>query len=229
MSSSPTEERLRSRLDRQVTMPQMGISVAEGTILEWRKRPGDWVEADETVCDVTTDKVDVEIPSPASGPPRADPGRAGRDRRGRHGARRDRRRQRQPGEAHPDERNGGRAATAAAHLPRGRSRRRRTSIARGSTRPWSGGSRTSTASTSTRSRAPGSADGSGRRTSWRSSTEAAARPGAAEPAAHMESPYQQAGAERPGYGGARARRWRSCSGRRGASRCPRCDGPSPAT
>ncbi|MGH2950781.1 MAG: dihydrolipoamide acetyltransferase family protein, partial [Solirubrobacterales bacterium] len=48
-------------------MPQMGVSVAEGTILEWRKRPGDWVEADETICDVTTDKVDVEIPSPATG------------------------------------------------------------------------------------------------------------------------------------------------------------------
>ena len=64
MSSSPTEatERLT-----QVTMPQMGVSVAEGTIVEWRKRPGDWVEADEPVCDVTTDKVDVEIPSPASG------------------------------------------------------------------------------------------------------------------------------------------------------------------
>jgi 2-oxoglutarate dehydrogenase complex dihydrolipoamide succinyltransferase (E2) component len=50
-----------------VSMPQMGISVAEGTILEWRKRPGDWVEADESLCDVSTDKVDVEIPSPASG------------------------------------------------------------------------------------------------------------------------------------------------------------------
>jgi len=45
----------------------MGISVADGTILEWRKRSGDWVETDETVCDVSTDKVDVEIPSPASG------------------------------------------------------------------------------------------------------------------------------------------------------------------
>jgi 2-oxoglutarate dehydrogenase complex dihydrolipoamide succinyltransferase (E2) component len=50
-----------------VSMPRMGISVAEGTILEWRKRPGDWVEADESICDVSTDKVDVEIPSPASG------------------------------------------------------------------------------------------------------------------------------------------------------------------
>jgi 2-oxoglutarate dehydrogenase E2 component (dihydrolipoamide succinyltransferase) len=45
----------------------MGVSVAEGTIVEWRKRPGDWVQADEPVCDVTTDKVDVEIPSPVSG------------------------------------------------------------------------------------------------------------------------------------------------------------------
>ncbi len=64
MSSSPTET--GSQL-AQVTMPQMGVSVAEGTIVEWRKRPGDWVEADETVCDVTTDKIDVEIPSPATG------------------------------------------------------------------------------------------------------------------------------------------------------------------
>ena len=51
----------------QVSMPQMGISVAEGTIIEWRKRPGDWVDADEVICEVTTDKVDVEIPAPASG------------------------------------------------------------------------------------------------------------------------------------------------------------------
>src|SRR3954452_20218788 len=48
-------------------MPQMGVSVAEGTIVEWRNGPGDWVEADEPVCDVTTDKIDVEIPSPAAG------------------------------------------------------------------------------------------------------------------------------------------------------------------
>jgi 2-oxoglutarate dehydrogenase E2 component (dihydrolipoamide succinyltransferase) len=45
----------------------MGVSVAEGTIVEWSKRPGDWVERDETVCLVTTDKIDVEIPSPAAG------------------------------------------------------------------------------------------------------------------------------------------------------------------
>jgi pyruvate/2-oxoglutarate dehydrogenase complex dihydrolipoamide acyltransferase (E2) component len=50
-----------------IEMPQMGVSVAEGTIVEWLKQPGDWVEADETLAMVTTDKVDVEIPSPSSG------------------------------------------------------------------------------------------------------------------------------------------------------------------
>jgi 2-oxoglutarate dehydrogenase dihydrolipoamide succinyltransferase (E2 component) len=48
-------------------MPQMGVSVAEGTIVEWRKRAGDWVEADEAICDITTDKIDVEVPAPSSG------------------------------------------------------------------------------------------------------------------------------------------------------------------
>lgn len=62
MSSSPTE-----LTTVEIAMPQMGISVAEGTIVEWRKRPGDWVDADEPVCDVSTDKVEVEIPSPAAG------------------------------------------------------------------------------------------------------------------------------------------------------------------
>ena len=51
----------------EVLMPKMGISVSEGTIVEWRKQPGDWIEADETIADVTTDKIDVEIPSPAGG------------------------------------------------------------------------------------------------------------------------------------------------------------------
>src|SRR5690242_8782890 len=48
-------------------MPQMGVSVAEGTIVEWRKRVGDWVEADEPIVEISTDKVETEIPSPASG------------------------------------------------------------------------------------------------------------------------------------------------------------------
>jgi pyruvate/2-oxoglutarate dehydrogenase complex dihydrolipoamide acyltransferase (E2) component len=62
VNSSPTETQTI-----EIVMPQMGVSVAEGTIVEWSKRPGDWVERDETVCLVTTDKVDVEIPSPAAG------------------------------------------------------------------------------------------------------------------------------------------------------------------
>jgi 2-oxoglutarate dehydrogenase E2 component (dihydrolipoamide succinyltransferase) len=45
----------------------MGVSVAEGTLVEWRKQRGDWVQADETICEVSTDKIDTEIPSPASG------------------------------------------------------------------------------------------------------------------------------------------------------------------
>jgi 2-oxoglutarate dehydrogenase dihydrolipoamide succinyltransferase (E2 component) len=65
VSSSPTEQATGNAVD--VVMPQMGVSVAEGTIVEWRKRPGDWVEADEPICDVTTDKIDVEIPAPAAG------------------------------------------------------------------------------------------------------------------------------------------------------------------
>jgi 2-oxoglutarate dehydrogenase E2 component (dihydrolipoamide succinyltransferase) len=48
-------------------MPQMGVSVAEGTVVEWRKQRGDWVEADETICEISTDKIDTEVPSPAAG------------------------------------------------------------------------------------------------------------------------------------------------------------------
>ncbi len=50
-----------------VMMPQMGESVAEGTITKWLKKPGDQVERDEPLFEITTDKVDAEIPSPASG------------------------------------------------------------------------------------------------------------------------------------------------------------------
>jgi 2-oxoglutarate dehydrogenase E2 component (dihydrolipoamide succinyltransferase) len=48
-------------------MPQMGVSVAEGTVVEWRKQRGDWVEADETICEISTDKIDTEVPAPAAG------------------------------------------------------------------------------------------------------------------------------------------------------------------
>ncbi|MGH9397917.1 MAG: dihydrolipoamide acetyltransferase family protein [Terriglobia bacterium] len=50
-----------------VVMPQMGESVAEGTVVRWIKKPGDRVERDEPLLEISTDKVDAEIPSPASG------------------------------------------------------------------------------------------------------------------------------------------------------------------
>src|SRR5438477_122688 len=51
----------------QITMPEMGESVTEGTVLEWLKQVGDEVEADEGLLEVSTDKVDAELPSPVSG------------------------------------------------------------------------------------------------------------------------------------------------------------------
>src|SRR5213079_1141095 len=51
----------------QVTLPQMGESVTEGTILEWHKQEGDPVEADEVLVEISTDKVDAEVPAPAAG------------------------------------------------------------------------------------------------------------------------------------------------------------------
>ncbi len=48
-------------------MPQMGVSVAEGTVVEWKKQPGDWVERDEIICSISTDKIDTDVESPASG------------------------------------------------------------------------------------------------------------------------------------------------------------------
>jgi 2-oxoglutarate dehydrogenase E1 component len=51
----------------QVVMPAMGDSVAEGTVLEWHKHEGDAVAADETLVEISTDKVDAEVPVPAAG------------------------------------------------------------------------------------------------------------------------------------------------------------------
>jgi 2-oxoglutarate dehydrogenase E1 component len=50
-----------------VVMPQMGDSVTEGTILEWRKSEGDRVTAEETIVEISTDKVDAEVPAPVAG------------------------------------------------------------------------------------------------------------------------------------------------------------------
>src|SRR3954451_3856847 len=48
-------------------MPQMGVSVSEGTIVEWAKQAGDWVGYEETICSISTDKIDTDLPSPAAG------------------------------------------------------------------------------------------------------------------------------------------------------------------
>jgi pyruvate/2-oxoglutarate dehydrogenase complex dihydrolipoamide acyltransferase (E2) component len=61
VSSSSTETLV------DVVMPQMGVSVSEGTIVEWRKQVGDWVEYEEAIVDISTDKIDTEVPSPAAG------------------------------------------------------------------------------------------------------------------------------------------------------------------
>src|SRR3954452_17240210 len=51
----------------QVTMPALGESVTEGTVLEWHKQEGDSVEVDEVLVEISTDKVDAEVTSPAAG------------------------------------------------------------------------------------------------------------------------------------------------------------------
>ncbi|MGH9251888.1 MAG: biotin/lipoyl-containing protein, partial [Acidimicrobiales bacterium] len=50
-----------------VTLPALGESVTEGTVTRWLKQPGEEVQVDEPLLEVSTDKVDTEIPSPASG------------------------------------------------------------------------------------------------------------------------------------------------------------------
>src|SRR5215218_2000524 len=51
----------------EVVMPQMGDSVSEGTVLEWHKSEGDQVSLDETLVEISTDKVDAEVPAPITG------------------------------------------------------------------------------------------------------------------------------------------------------------------
>ena len=54
-------------MSTDVTLPALGESVTEGTVTTWLKAVGDTVEADEPLLEVSTDKVDTEVPSPASG------------------------------------------------------------------------------------------------------------------------------------------------------------------
>src|SRR5215208_3225763 len=56
-----------SDLAVDVVMPQMGVSVSEGTITKWLKREGEEIQADEALLEISTDKVDTEVPSPGSG------------------------------------------------------------------------------------------------------------------------------------------------------------------
>ncbi len=62
MSSSSTDAGVV-----EVTMPQMGVSVSEGTIVEWHKAVGDDVGYEETIVSISTDKIDTDVPSPAAG------------------------------------------------------------------------------------------------------------------------------------------------------------------
>ncbi len=78
MSSSSTDTYV------DVTMPQMGVSVAEGTVVEWKKQVGDWVEADEIIASISTDKIDTDVESPATGRIAEIIVRGRRDRRRRH-------------------------------------------------------------------------------------------------------------------------------------------------
>jgi pyruvate/2-oxoglutarate dehydrogenase complex dihydrolipoamide acyltransferase (E2) component len=65
VSSSSTSAEARTLVD--VTMPQMGVSVVEGTVIAWRVEVGDPIEAEQTICEISTDKIDTEVPSPVSG------------------------------------------------------------------------------------------------------------------------------------------------------------------
>src|ERR1700759_4002632 len=59
--------RRNEEMPTDVIMPQMGESIFEGTITKWLKKPGDAVQRDEPLFEISTDKVDAEIPSPAAG------------------------------------------------------------------------------------------------------------------------------------------------------------------
>ncbi len=68
-SSNPeiSENSVNAENATEVVMPQMGESITEGTVLKWLKAVGDKVEKDETILEISTDKVDAEVPSPVAG------------------------------------------------------------------------------------------------------------------------------------------------------------------
>ncbi len=88
-ASEPAHNQMAISTTVQVTLPAMGESVTEGTVLEWHKAEGDHVDADETLVEISTDKVDAEVPASGRGNGREDPLRRGRHRHGRRRARGD--------------------------------------------------------------------------------------------------------------------------------------------
>ena len=66
-ASVPALEGEETFMPTEIVMPQMGESITEGTITKWLKKPGDTVQRDEPLFEISTDKVDAEIPSPAAG------------------------------------------------------------------------------------------------------------------------------------------------------------------
>ncbi len=84
-----------------VVMPQMGESIAEGTIVRWIKKVGDAIDKDEPLFEISTDKVDAEIPSPGAGRAARDQGQGRRDRSGQQRRRGDRRGRREAARPRP--------------------------------------------------------------------------------------------------------------------------------
>ncbi len=68
-----------------VIMPQMGESIAEGTLSRWIKKVGETIKRDEPIFEISTDKVDAEIPAPTAGSIGRNSGAGRRDRRGANG------------------------------------------------------------------------------------------------------------------------------------------------
>ena len=103
-----------------VVMPQMGESIVEGTLTKWLKKKGDHVERDEPLFEISTDKVDTEIPSPAAGVLSRDSGGRRQDGGDQHRGRQDRRSSGNGAAPQPAA-----AAPAPAARPRSASSRRR--------------------------------------------------------------------------------------------------------
>ena len=202
----PTRRRRRRRRGRGATAqiidivtPQAGESVTEGTILEWAKQVGDAVEADETVVEISTDKVDMELPAPAAGTITEILAAGGRHRHRRPGHRAHAGRAPAPPSAAPERPRptAPRPAAARPRPPRRRPRRREASPPSPAASPPPRAS-TSRASQGTR---PRRAHHQGRRARRRANGGAAAPPPAASAQARRRPAHQgRRGDARPLHG-----------------------------